>query len=174
MEFHPIAEIFPLLESDELERLAADIKANGLHHSLWTYEGKILDGRNRWLACQIAGVEPRVRKYEGASPFAFVVSENLERRHLSVTQRVAMAVEGLPMLEAEARGRQEATRAKPGEKIGTNVVPKLEPRSKARDQAGAAPSGRDADFGPRDPNLRFRPPRGPQGRAAARRASSWA
>ena len=136
MEFHPIAEIFPLLESDELERLAADIKANGLHHSLWTYEGKILDGRNRWLACQIAGVEPRVRKYEGASPFAFVVSENLERRHLSVTQRVAMAVEGLPMLEAEARGRQEATRAKPGEKIGTNVVPKLEPRSKARDQAG--------------------------------------
>ena len=80
MKYHPLSELFPLVEGEEFDRLSADIKANGLLEPIWTYEDKILDGRNRWLACKNAGVEPKTREYKGHDPVSFVVSMNIERR----------------------------------------------------------------------------------------------
>lgn len=57
--YHPICLLFPQLGGQELQELAADIKLKGLLHPILLYEGMILDGRNRYLACEIAGVEPR-------------------------------------------------------------------------------------------------------------------
>jgi ParB-like chromosome segregation protein Spo0J len=65
LEFHPLADIFPLLEGAEFEDLVADIKANGLHEPIVVYEDKILDGRNRYRACTAAGVEPTFTAYTG-------------------------------------------------------------------------------------------------------------
>jgi hypothetical protein len=87
MEFHEIADLFPMMQPDELADLVNDIKANGLIEPIVTYEGKILDGRNRWLACGEAGVEARLEAYEGDDALGFVVSKNLHRRHLDETQR---------------------------------------------------------------------------------------
>lgn len=87
MEFHPIANVFPMLPQEELESLAADIKENGLHHPVTTFEGMILDGRNRYVACELAGVECRFEEYQGDAPVAFVISENIARRHLDESQR---------------------------------------------------------------------------------------
>jgi N6-adenosine-specific RNA methylase IME4 len=86
-EFHPIANIFPLLEADDLKTLASDITANGQREPIIIFESKILDGRNRYRACEIAGVEPLCHPYMGDKPLADVLSWNLHRRHLTTSQR---------------------------------------------------------------------------------------
>ena len=91
MKFHPIADIFPLLEGPDFEALVADIKANGLLQPIELYEEKILDGRNRWKACRAAGVEPKTKEYRGSDPLGHVLSLNLTRRHLSESQRAMVA-----------------------------------------------------------------------------------
>lgn len=90
MKFHPYSEVFPLIEGAAFDELASDIKANGLQESIWLYKGQILDGRNRFLACRKAKVDPKYRKYTGKDPLAFVISLNIRRRHLNESQR-AMA-----------------------------------------------------------------------------------
>jgi hypothetical protein len=50
LKFHAFAEIFPLMTGEPLNELVADIKAHGLREKIWTCEGKILDGRNRFIA----------------------------------------------------------------------------------------------------------------------------
>ena len=52
---------------------------------------------------------PQFREYEGDTPASFTWSMNGERRHLTASQRAALAVELLPHLEEEARKRKEST-----------------------------------------------------------------
>lgn len=107
MEYHPAANIFPLLGKDELTSLAGDIKANGLNQPIVTHEGKILDGRNRFRACEIAGVPPRFEAWKnGTSPTVWVISQNLHRRHLTDSQKAAVGVDVDALLSKETpRGR---------------------------------------------------------------------
>ncbi len=84
---HELAEIFPPLADAELKELSADIRRNGLQSSIVLYEGKILDGRNRYSACKMAGVEPSFAQYTGTEPLQHIISLNLHRRHLSESQR---------------------------------------------------------------------------------------
>jgi ParB-like chromosome segregation protein Spo0J len=52
---HPVAALFPMLADDELDELVADIKARGLLQPIvLDAEGRVLDGRNRLAACEIA------------------------------------------------------------------------------------------------------------------------
>jgi hypothetical protein len=90
-EYHPYADLFPLMGGDELAALAADIAANGLREEIVRHEGKVLDGRNRLKACELAGADPRFADYEGDDPLGFVVSKNLHRRHLTESQRAMVA-----------------------------------------------------------------------------------
>ncbi len=91
LPFHPLADLFPLLEGTEFEELVADVHANGVREPVWIYQRQVLDGRNRWLAAQAAGVECPTRTYDGDDPVGFVVSLNLKRRHLSESQRAMVA-----------------------------------------------------------------------------------
>jgi 16S rRNA G966 N2-methylase RsmD len=91
MEFHEIANAFPLLDGQEFDDLCRDIAANGLLEPIWTYQGKILDGRNRYRACVQVGIEPQFREYTGDNPLSFVISLNLKRRHLNESQRAVIA-----------------------------------------------------------------------------------
>jgi hypothetical protein len=107
LPFHPVADVFPLLEGDEFRALVEDILAHGQREPIWTYQKKIIDGRNRYRACREAGVQPKTREWDGrGSLVAFVLSLNMHRRHLTSSQRAAVAAELLPLLETEAKERQ--------------------------------------------------------------------
>jgi len=97
-EFHELANVFPMLSDDEAKALAEDIFSHGLQEPITLLDGKILDGRNRYIACLDAGVEPQFTLYKGNNPVAFVVSRNLTRRHLGEGQR-AMVAKKLATLE---------------------------------------------------------------------------
>jgi ParB-like chromosome segregation protein Spo0J len=82
---HPICLLIPSADEDELQDLTDDIRAHGLIDPIVLFEGMILDGRNRAVACERAGVPPRYVKFEGGREDALilVVSHNLKRRHLT-------------------------------------------------------------------------------------------
>ncbi len=88
MKFHPLAEDYPLMETPALKTLGESMKANGQREPIWVLDRQILDGRNRFKACEIAGIEPVFADYEGpadeASLRAFIEDKNEHRRHLTV------------------------------------------------------------------------------------------
>ena len=86
-EYHELANLFPLMDESQYGDLVADIKENGLIESIILYEGKILDGRNRYNACNDAVVEPDFVEFEGEDALSYVISLNLNRRHLNESQR---------------------------------------------------------------------------------------
>lgn len=91
---HEYAEVLPLIQGEAFDKLVADIKTNGLNHAIVLFEGKVLDGRNRVLACEAAGVDPRYEELPaGKDPIDFVISANIHRRHLEPGQLEAFAVE---------------------------------------------------------------------------------
>jgi N6-adenosine-specific RNA methylase IME4 len=92
IEFHEVANIFPMMSASEFEQLKTDIQYNGLLEAIWRHDGKIIDGRNRYQACVETGVTPHFREWDGiGSLTAFVVSLNLHRRHLTESQRGMVA-----------------------------------------------------------------------------------
>lgn len=125
MAFHEIANLFPLMAESELSDLAVDIKTNGQREPILTFEGKILDGRNRFLACELVGVKPRLEAFANGSPMAMVISLNLKRRHLTDSQKACVATEALPWLEKEAKDRKVAAGKQTG-RGHRKVCPKID------------------------------------------------
>ena len=111
---HPAAELFPMLPEKELAALAADIKANGQRVPIAIMNGcEILDGRNRYAACRIAGVTPWTKEMQSefgdeSEVIRFIVSTNIHRRHLSESQRAMIASE-LAKLGLGANQHREGT-----------------------------------------------------------------
>jgi N6-adenosine-specific RNA methylase IME4 len=106
--YHPLADIFPLMEGEAFDALVASIKANGLRESIVVFEDKILDGRNRDRACAAAGVDPVYAPFRGDDPLAFVVDANLHRRHLSESQRAMVAAKLATLAHGQRQSGQLA------------------------------------------------------------------
>lgn len=109
MEFHEYANLFPLIEGEQFDALALSVKNDGLHEPIWLYEGKILDGRNRYLACLSQEIKPEFQQYTGSDPLGFVVLKNIYRRDLTPSQRACIAVDILPFYEEQAKERKLST-----------------------------------------------------------------
>src|SRR5438046_2962969 len=98
-EVHPFADKFPLIEGSEFEDLVADSKRNGqrepvlLNHD----ETMLIDGRNRYRACEAAGVSPKITTlaatYTETQILDLIISANVERRHLEKGQRAFLALD---------------------------------------------------------------------------------
>lgn len=91
-EIHPAANLFPMMTEKEYQGLKADIAEHGQREDITEWCGKIIDGRNRLRACEELGIEPLIAELdEEHDPYAYVISHNLHRRHLTTSQRAKVA-----------------------------------------------------------------------------------
>ncbi len=113
--FHPVCELFPRMDAHTFAELKADIQRSGLLQPIWLDKpqphGMIIDGRNRYLACVELGIEPRFEVWDGrgGSMLGFVLSLNLQRRHLNESQRAMVAAKAKRMVSQDigaGRGRK--------------------------------------------------------------------
>ena len=135
MKSHPAANLFPLLTGKEYKTFKADIAENGLLESIWTCDGMILDGRNRYRACNELGIDPDCRNYDGDSPISFAWSMNGQRRQLTKSQLANIAVKMLPELKEEAKKRQFQAAGQPQGQKSVRQEP-AEQKGKATEHAG--------------------------------------
>jgi len=91
LKLHPLAEAFPAMTKDEFRALLEDIHVHGLHDPITLYEGKILDGRHRYMACTQMRRDIECVEYTGDNPLSFVISKNEKRRHLTPSQLAMVA-----------------------------------------------------------------------------------
>ncbi len=90
---HPVRDFFPFAGVAFVERLVADIRANGLRQPIVKCDGAILDGRSRYLACLVAGIEPTFTFFEGTDDEAlnFVISTDIIRADFNIHARAMIA-----------------------------------------------------------------------------------
>jgi ParB-like chromosome segregation protein Spo0J len=112
-EFHPLADMFPLIEGKAFEKFAENIKAHGVDEPIVLFEGKILDGRNRYLAGVEVGFEVPTWQFVGSEQEAreFVIRRNIICRHLTNEQKRDI-IEKLLKADPEKSDRQIAEQAK--------------------------------------------------------------
>lgn len=112
VEVHPAANLFPMMDRVALTRLVEDIRINGLQQPVALLpDGRLIDGRNRMLACKKIGIEAVTVTVNPEDPVAFAVSANLHRRDLTSEQRAAIAARlVLPALEAQAMEKKASAK----------------------------------------------------------------
>lgn len=111
LPIHPAASLFPLMSEAELRELAADIEKHGLRERIDLYDDPeigtcVIDGRNRLDALELLGevcneygiFRPRTSRPVGHNvpdfdPYAYVLSKNIHRRHLTPEQKRPLTVE---------------------------------------------------------------------------------
>jgi ParB-like chromosome segregation protein Spo0J len=96
--FHPLANVFPLVEGAGFVEFVDNVREHGLADEIVTHEDKILDGRNRYRALVKIGLtdEEILRCHtepldDGVGPLTLVISKNLKRRDLDDSQRAMVA-----------------------------------------------------------------------------------
>jgi|WetSurMetagenome_2_1015567.scaffolds.fasta_scaffold214294_1 ParB-like chromosome segregation protein Spo0J len=119
LEGHRLANYFPAIQKEEFDLLVEDIKKNGQLNPIVLFEGKILDGKNRYRACQKLKIAPKTIEYKGHDPLSFVISTNIMRRHLTESQRAMLATKMLPEFEKKHENiKSESARTRPRDKNG--------------------------------------------------------
>src|SRR4051812_30055561 len=101
VKFHPFAELFPLLEGDEWEAFKDGIKQTDGNKEqpiivrMVDGQPEGLAGRNRYRACKELGIEPTVKvvKLNDEDVEAFILRDNVHRRHLTPETRKAIVAE---------------------------------------------------------------------------------
>jgi ParB-like chromosome segregation protein Spo0J len=137
---HPAAEVFPMLSPDDLAELAADIAEHGLAQPIVVKDGVLIDGRNRREACRIAKVQPTTTELNGVDPIAYIISTNINRRHMTKGQRamaVAMIHPNSAKLKRAGSGSVGTTELSAGYLAHARTVLKWAPELSAAVLAGA-------------------------------------
>lgn len=152
LEQHPLSAAFPSMPENEIAALAIDIEAHGQREPGVTLDGMILDGWHRYLACHRLGIQFKAKEFDGADPVAFVISQNLHRRHLTASQRAAAVVAA-----HKWRPHGDQSRSVPGTDRTTKemakeaeVSPSTIEHAKAAETAGLGDAVRDGQVSAKD------------------------
>ncbi len=145
-----------MMSDEEVQSLADDIAAHGLREPVVMFAGKVLDGRNRLVACKIAQVAPQFTEFSGSDSEAlsFVWSKNRARRHLDSSQaavaeakRATLSDEYAAAIAAIRAGQSKAGRPKKGsEKSNQKIGSISQDRTKLTDQKRAVASGTNRTY----------------------------
>ncbi len=94
-EYHEIANMEPMMQEVEMDLLVQSMEMIGYDKSqpITFYEGKILDGRNRYVASEYLGIEPFCKYFEGTYQEALEEAGRLNdaRRNKSPSQKAMVA-----------------------------------------------------------------------------------
>jgi site-specific DNA-methyltransferase (adenine-specific) len=133
-ETHPAADLFPLLDGDALKALVESIRRHGFdpQKPVILLDGKILDGRNRARAAEIAGVTPAVAHLASeADPYLESWKHNGARRDIEADRKAAIYLKILSesgawqQMQATIRERANAARADKAREQHAVSVPRL-------------------------------------------------
>lgn len=100
-EPHPLTELIPKQLADR-DQVAADIAQSGMKKPVLIYEGKILEGRVRYLAARDVGIQPRLRDWvlwvqgDDIEPLDWLVRRNVEEHALTELGLIRLVVAVLP------------------------------------------------------------------------------
>jgi hypothetical protein len=78
------------------------------HHVLLDGQSVLVDGRNRREACRRAGVIPDYVLLDGQDPVAYILSANINRRHMTKGQRAIVVAKIYPEPEKGGRGKNSS------------------------------------------------------------------
>ena len=102
----------------ERDALATNIEKQGQLVPIVLLDGKIIDGRNRYLACLSRNIEPKIIHLKPADPKEYVSSMNYFRKHWTTAERAHWAA--LMSMESEV--------GSPPDLIAPNgAIPSVEP-----------------------------------------------
>ncbi|MGV6875902.1 hypothetical protein ACUSIJ_24855 [Pseudochelatococcus sp. B33] len=101
--WHDYANLFPMLDAVGQDALRVDVQQFGVREPVVVFQGRILDGRNRYMAARDLGLDFPVADFDGtdAEALNYVLSTNLHRRHLTESQRAAVAAKLANMRQGE-------------------------------------------------------------------------
>lgn len=91
---HPAADLMPMMSDDEFQAMCIDVAEQGFTTPVVIDSADLLiDGRNRVQVGHAVGMPPPVRRFQPVDVWRYVISENIQRRHLSVGQKALLACE---------------------------------------------------------------------------------
>jgi hypothetical protein len=156
---HPLSALYPAMPEQDFDGLVADIRQHGQKEAVIVFQGQILDGWHRYQACAKVGIKCVTTKHDGTDPLAFVMSRNLHRRHLTGSQRAAIAVAAAEWQEGAGRPKNNP---EPGSGFSTEaqmaaaaeVTDRTIRQAKVAHEAGLGPAVRDGKISAKHPKRR--------------------
>lgn len=108
-EVHPAADAYPMIDGEEFTKLVDSVKRNGLREPIILNHDRtiLVDGRNRYRACEQAGVDPVYETlgshYDELMTLNLIVDRNERRRDLNAGQKAMVALALEPMFAKAAK-----------------------------------------------------------------------
>ena len=83
---HPLSAAFPAMAAEDFQGLKDSIENIGVQNPITIFEGKVVDGWNRYKAANELGMDCPSKELDAwIDPVAFVRAQNKDRRHLPLS-----------------------------------------------------------------------------------------